>query len=80
MLSFKLRQLLFAAAKVVPQEVRSEYLRANKGSDKDFDKEREGFAANLAQTRALDLVNFYLRQLQTQVEITSLLQAREQGQ
>ena len=79
LLTAKLKQLLFQAAKLSPEEVREAYARENKGSLKDFDKKREEFEGRLHQQRALDLINYYLRQMSTQVEIRSYLEQRESG-
>ncbi|TBR24156.1 hypothetical protein EPO15_04580 [bacterium] len=78
MLSSKLKALMFRMAKVLPGEVRDEYLRSG-GALKDWDKRSPEFEQQLRQHRALDTVNFFLRQLSTQVEIRSFLDAREQG-
>ncbi|MFH1724519.1 MAG: SurA N-terminal domain-containing protein [Elusimicrobiota bacterium] len=78
MLSAKLKTLLFRGSKLAPAEVRDEYLRS-RGSIVDFEAERAGFAQELQQKRALDAINFFLRQLSTQVEIRSYLEQRERG-
>lgn len=78
MLSAKLKALMFRMSKVLPGEVRDEYLRSG-GALKDWDKRKDEFEAQLRQHRALDTVNFFLRQLSTQVEIRSFLDVREQG-
>jgi peptidyl-prolyl cis-trans isomerase D len=78
MLSAKLKALMFRMSKVLPGEVRDEYLRSG-GALKDWDKRQGEFEAQLRQHRALDTVNFFLRQLSTQVEIRSFLDVREQG-
>jgi len=78
MLSAKLKTLLLRGAKVVPSEVRGEYLRGG-GSIVEFEKEKGEFTQQLQQRRALDAINFFLRQLSTQVEIRSYLDQRERG-
>ena len=78
MLSAKLKALMFRMAKVLPGEVRDEYLRSG-GALKDWDKRQAEFEGQLRQHRALDTVNFFLRQLSTQVEIRSFLEQRESG-
>ncbi|HBL18311.1 MAG TPA: hypothetical protein DD417_16550 [Elusimicrobia bacterium] len=78
MLSSKLKTLILRSAKIVPSELRSEYLRGG-GKLVDFEKNQEAFARDLQQKRALDSINFYLRQLSTQVEIRSYLDQRERG-
>ena len=60
-------------AKVSPAEMREVYAEVNKGSLKNFDKEKDAFASRLQQQRALELVNYCLRQMQTQVEVQNLL-------
>lgn len=78
MLSSKLKNQMFRLTKVLPTEVREEYLRAG-GALKDFDAKREAFGRDLQQQRTLDALNFFLRQLATQVEIRSFLDQRENG-
>lgn len=78
MLSAKLKALMFRMAKVLPGEVRDEYVRSG-GALKDWEKRQPEFESQLRQHRALDTVNFFLRQLSTQVEIRSFLEARESG-
>ena len=75
----KLKQLIYHRAKLTPQELREAYAQDHKGSLKDFEKEKEAFGARVQQQRALDLINYYLRQLSTQVEIRSYLEQRETG-
>ncbi|HVE14714.1 MAG TPA: SurA N-terminal domain-containing protein [Elusimicrobiota bacterium] len=79
MLSNKLKQVLFSAAKVAPEEAREEYRAANGGSDKGFDKKGAEFTAALRQQRGLDLINSYLKDLSAKREIRSYLDAREKG-
>ncbi|MBI5629975.1 MAG: SurA N-terminal domain-containing protein [Elusimicrobia bacterium] len=75
----KLKQILYLTAKLPPEELRGAYAQANKGSLKDFEKEKESFAAKLQQQRALELINYYLRQISAQVEIRSYLEQRDSG-
>ncbi len=75
----KLKQLIFQSAKLTPAELKELYAREHKGSLKDFEKDKAAFASNAQQKRALDLINYYLRQLSTQVEVRSFLDQREQG-
>ena len=77
--TLKLKQLIFNTAKLTPDELREAYAEAHKGSLKDFDKEKDAFAAKAHQQRALDLINYCLRQLATQVDIRSYLEQREAG-
>ncbi|OGS38549.1 MAG: hypothetical protein A2506_12870 [Elusimicrobia bacterium RIFOXYD12_FULL_66_9] len=69
----RLKSLFYRLAKVSPAELREVYAEVNKGSTKNFDKEKEAFAARLQQQKALELVNYCLRQMQTQVEVQNLL-------
>lgn len=69
----RLKSLFFRLVKVSPAELREVYAEANKGSLKNFEKEKDAFAARLQQQRALELVNHCLRQMQTQVEVQNLL-------
>ncbi|MDE2292218.1 MAG: SurA N-terminal domain-containing protein [Elusimicrobia bacterium] len=78
LLSAKLKAVIYRMAKVVPTEIRDEYQRSG-GPLKDYEKNRDEFAKQLRQHRALDTVNYFLRQLSTQVEIRSFLQQRERG-
>ncbi len=75
-----LQGVLFQASKLAPGEIEEAYADANKGSMKDFDKKKDEFSAKLRQQRGLELINYYLRQLTTQIEIRALLDQREQGQ
>lgn len=77
--AMKFKQLVFQTAKLTPEEVRSAYAEANKGSLKDFEGKKAEFAAKVQQQRALDLINYCLRQLSAQVEIRSYLEQRESG-
>ncbi len=76
---FKLKQMIFQSAKLLPGEVLEEYKRANKGSTKDFEKKKDEFVQVLQQNRALDLINFYLRQASAQMDIRSYLEERLKG-
>ncbi|MBI3552138.1 MAG: SurA N-terminal domain-containing protein [Elusimicrobia bacterium] len=75
-----LQSVLFQTAKLAPGEAEEAYALANKGSMKDFDKKKEEFTAKLRQQRGLELINYYLRQLTTQIEIRPYLEQRESGQ
>lgn len=77
--AMKLKQLVFHAAKLTPAELQEAYKAANKGDMKKFDKEKTAFQAKAQQARALDLINYYLRQLAQQVEIRTYLDQRESG-
>ncbi|MCX5786909.1 MAG: SurA N-terminal domain-containing protein [Elusimicrobia bacterium] len=78
MMASKLKQQIFQCAKTLPAEVPDEYQR-QKGSMKGFEKERAAFAQELERTRALDLINFYLRGVTAGMDIRQFLQEREQG-
>lgn len=75
----RLKGLLFRLEKVSPAELKDLYAAANKGSLKDFDKQKDAFASRVQQQRALELVNHCLRQMQTQVEIQNYLGRYESG-
>ena len=75
----KLKQIFFNAAKLAPEELRQAYAAQNKGSMKDFDKNRNEFEARAQQQRALELLNYHLRQVAAQLEIRSFLEQRESG-
>lgn len=79
MLTNKLKQLIFQSAKVAPKELEELYSKDHKGLMKDFEKDKPQFAEKAQQQRALELINYYLRQLATQVEIRSYLEQREAG-
>lgn len=69
----RLKSLFYRLSKVSPVELREVYAEVNKGSLKKFDKEKDAFAARLQQQRALELVNYCLRQMQSSVEVQNLL-------
>ncbi|MBI5622712.1 MAG: SurA N-terminal domain-containing protein [Elusimicrobia bacterium] len=75
----KLKQVFLQAAKLTPDEVREAYLAENKGSMKDFDKNREQFEWRLQQSRAIELINYFLKQTGSQKEIRTYLDQRESG-
>ncbi len=75
----KLKQIFFNAAKLTPEELRQAYAAQNKGSLKDFEKNRNEFEARAQQQRALELLNYHLRQVAAQLEIRSFLEQRESG-
>lgn len=79
MLSLKLRQFVFLAAKLTPAEVSAAYAERHGGSLKDLEKQKAEFTSSLQQERALQLLNFYLRGLSTKVDIRSYLEQREKG-
>jgi parvulin-like peptidyl-prolyl isomerase len=75
----RLKSLFYRQVKISPDEVREEYAAANKGVLKNFEKEKDAFASRLQQQRALELVNYCLHQMQSQVEIQNLLDRVENG-
>ena len=79
MLSAKLKALMFRNAKVLPDELRSEYLRLGAGKLQDYEASKEQFAAQLRQNRALDTINYYLRQRAQSADIRNFLEQREAG-
>ena len=81
----RLKQLVFQTAKLTPAEIDEVYEAAKAANDKagkakakDF-PDKTKFAAQAQQQRALELINHYLRQLSSQVEIRSYLEQRERG-
>ncbi len=76
----RLKQLLYQAAKTSPAELQELYAKEHKGSLKGYEKQKDAFASQVRQTRALDLINFLLRQLSGQVEVRTYLDQREGGQ
>ncbi|MFA6318899.1 MAG: SurA N-terminal domain-containing protein [Elusimicrobiota bacterium] len=75
----KLKQVFLQAAKLTPDEVREVYAGENKGSLKDFEKNREQFEWRLQQNRAIELINYFLKQTGSQKEIRTFLDQRESG-
>lgn len=77
--AMKVKQMIFHSAKLAPSEVAEAYKSANKGGMKDFEKNKAAFETKAQQARALDLINYYLKQLAQQVEIRTYLEQRESG-
>ena len=77
--SGRLKQLIYQAAKISPDELEEFYAKEHKGKLKDYQKEKDAFAGRVRQARALDLINFLLRQLSGQVEVRTYLDQRERG-
>jgi hypothetical protein len=69
----RLKSLFYRLEKVSPDDLHEAYGAVNKGSYKNFEKEKDAFTQRLQQQRALDLVNYCLHQMQAQVEIQNLL-------
>ncbi|MBI3548481.1 MAG: SurA N-terminal domain-containing protein [Elusimicrobia bacterium] len=78
MLSAKFRGLLFQTVKVGPVELDREFQAQDKKS-KGYEKDKQKFAEGLHQARALDTMNFFLKQISSQVQVQSFLDQREQG-
>jgi hypothetical protein len=57
------------AAKLSPAEFKERY----------FQQRKQSVAAQAQQNRALELINFFLRQVSSQVEVKSFLEQRESG-
>lgn len=79
LLAAHLRAMVFRATKLLPSEILEEYLREHGGKAKDFDKDKDGYSKDLRQRRAIDTLNFMLRQAASQSDIRSFLDQREQG-
>jgi len=79
MLSAKMKALMFRNAKVVPSELRDEYLRMKAGALKDFAAQSKAFQAQLQQNRALDTINYYLQRRAQKADIRNFLAQRERG-
>jgi peptidyl-prolyl cis-trans isomerase D len=77
--AMKVKQMIYHSAKLSPSEVAEAYKASKKGSMKDFEKEKASFEVRAQQARALDLINYYLKQLAQQVEIRTYLEQRESG-
>lgn len=77
--AMKVKQLIYHSAKLTPAELVEAYKAANKGNMKNFEKDKMQFEAKAQQARALDLINYYLKQLVQQVEVRTYLDQRESG-
>ncbi|MFI5363217.1 MAG: SurA N-terminal domain-containing protein [Elusimicrobiota bacterium] len=77
--SSRLKSLFYREVKLTPEETREVYAAVNKGDMKKFEKDKDAFAGQLQQQRALQLVNYCLHQMQSQVEIQNLLDRVESG-
>lgn len=78
--ALKVKQLIFHAAKLSPDEIREAYAAQNKGNMKDFDKKRAEFSQEVQRQRALELINYYLKSLvNAHGEIRTYLEQRENG-
>lgn len=82
MMSVKLKTLMFRTSKVSPTELRGEYeayMRSLKPEQKKDAMDVRKFAANLRQSRAVDTINYHLKQTASQANIRSYLEQRERG-
>lgn len=75
----RLKSFFYREMKVSPEGLREAYAAANKGSMKNFEKDKDSFAGRLQQQRALELVNYCLHQMQSQVEVQNLLDRVDNG-
>ena len=76
----RLKSFFYRVVKISPDEVREAYAAANKGDLKKFEKEKDSFVMRVQQQRALELVNYCLHQMQSQVEVQNLLDRVDQQQ
>ncbi|HVA66689.1 MAG TPA: SurA N-terminal domain-containing protein [Elusimicrobiota bacterium] len=79
LLAAQFKQMVYESAKLTPDEIKSAYAAAHKGSLRKFAKDERAFASQMQQQRALELINFYLRQIVPQVQIRTYLKQREEG-
>ncbi len=77
-LAAKFKQFIYTSVKVTPEEAKAYYLARNKEL-KNFEKERAGYAEELARDKFANITNYLLRQLITQQEVKDYLKLREQG-
>lgn len=75
----RLKQLIFHSAKLSPAELDEAFAGQRRAGGKDAVKDKSAFAARAQQLRALELINFFLRQVSSQVEVKSFLEQRESG-
>ncbi|MDE2491837.1 MAG: SurA N-terminal domain-containing protein [Elusimicrobia bacterium] len=75
----ELKSLFYRLSKVTPDELRDAYAAAHGGSMKGFAKEGPVFAQKLQQQKALELVNYCLRQMQSRVQVVNNLSRFEHG-
>jgi peptidyl-prolyl cis-trans isomerase D len=73
------KQLVYQTAKTSPLELEALYRSQHGGSLKGFDKERAEFQRKVHEERALQLINYYLRQAVSQIPIKDFLKQRESG-
>lgn len=75
----RLKSFFYRLVKISPDELREDYAAAHKGSMKNFDKQKDAFAADLQQRQALELVDYCLRQMQPQVDYQNFLSRFDNG-
>ncbi len=73
------QSLLMREAKVSPAELREAYAAANKGSMKNFDKNKDEALGQLQQQNARGLLGRLLQQMQAKVEVQNLLSKVDAG-
>ncbi len=73
------QSLLMREAKVSPAELREAYAAANKGSMKNFDKNKDEALGRLQQQNARGLLGRLLQQMQAKVEVQNLLSKVDAG-
>lgn len=78
-LAGKVKQLIFLSAKLTPAELKELYAAEKKGNLKNFEKDKAAFLQRAHQLRALEIINYHLRQIGGQTEIRSYLEQREAG-
>ncbi|MBI4051710.1 MAG: SurA N-terminal domain-containing protein [Elusimicrobia bacterium] len=88
--AFKFRQLMFLTAKLSPREIQDQEQAYRKKLVEIKDKkqreelqktlqDKERLASSLTQERAIHMINFFLKQATTGLEVKSYLEKREQG-
>jgi peptidyl-prolyl cis-trans isomerase D len=75
----RLKSLFYRTVKVSPEDLRETYAAVNKGVMKNYEKEKDSFLLRLQQQRALELRNYCLHQMQSQVETKNLLDSVDTG-
>lgn len=77
-LAMKFRQLVSGSIKLSPMEIKEYYIKKN-GSPKNFAEEKEKTVQEMSQERFIQLINYFLMQAGSQIEIKSFLEKREKG-
>jgi SurA-like N-terminal domain len=78
-LASKFKEFVYSGIKVTPEELKNSYLASNKGSLKNFEKEKVEYGQKLVQDKFLNTINYHLQRLTAQVEVKSYLKDREEG-